>query len=273
MTTPTRLDVPLPAVTLLLETHTTHSPTEQAALLGVKVTTVHHYRRLLYRARLLDRAQRKVRRPYGTEEPQRAAQLARQGATLRELAASLRRTEADISEMLAAFGGLRHLRAQGGADAWYSAEQAAQLLGVPRRMMCRWCQSGIVAAERTKQDMPRRRGPRRPRGGPVGGFYRISRPALADFLRDRRSWMEYSAAGICDADLRQLAQSVRAAAGGRWEKLRPLAGNPAPGTYARWRAQGWPGPAWQVVRSGSADWLWLPARTAPPSPPRRRGER
>jgi transposase len=274
MTTgPQRPDVPARAYALLVETHRTHRPAEQAELLGVTVTTIQVYRNALYRAGVLDKAARASQRPVAPNEPERAAQLARQGAALREIAGSLRRTEADISEMLAPFGGLRHLRAQGGADTWYSGEEAAALLGVGRSTMRRWCREGIIAADRTKDDLPKTRGRKRSRGGPVAGFYRISRGAVADFLRDRTHWMEYAASGICDADLRRLSETLRAEAGGRWVKLRTFDGAASTTTYAHWRAAGWPGPDWEVVRSGTTDWLWLPARTAPPATPRRRGER
>lgn len=274
MTTgPQSPDVPARAYALLVETHRTHRPAEQAQLLGVTVTTVQVYRNALYRAGVLDKAQRASYRPVAPDEPERAAQLARQGATLREIAGSLRRTEADISELLAPFGGLRALRAQGGADAWYAGEQAAALLGVDRSTMRRWCRQGIIVADRTKDAEPKPRGRKARNRGPSAGFYRISRATLADFLRDRTYWMEYAACTIRDADLRRLAETVRSEAGGQWVKLRLFDGGAALGTYARWRQQGWPGPAWEVVRSGTADWLWLPARTVPPATPRRRGER
>ena len=123
---------------------------------------------------------------------------------------------------------------------------------------------------------PKRGGPRRTRkrtSGPVDGHYRISRAALADFMRDRSYWMEYAVSGIQDAELRRLAEMVRAEAGGRWEKLRMFANGAAPGTFSAWRAAGWPGPGWEVVHRGTADWIWLPARTAPPATPKRRGKR
>lgn len=257
--------IPDRVASYLIATHRTHRPDAQAAALGVCLDTVWRYKALLYRAGLLRREDRATMRPRTASEVQRAVQLARQGMLGREIAEALGRTEHDVSEWLAPYGGLYTLRAAGG-DAWLSLQACAQLLGVHTSAVRRWVEAGAIVAGRTK-DAPKGRKRRNP--GVKGGFYQITRAALCDFLRDRRWWMEYTPSTIADADLRRLSTVVRHAANGRWEKLRPFAGRCSSGAYARWRGCGWPGPAWEVVRSGTVDMVWLPQGTAPPVPPRR----
>lgn len=267
-TAPTRWGVTVPerARELLIATHETHRPAEQAALLGVAIDTVWTYKTALYHAGVLRRAARATQRPRTEAEDARAVALARQGLLGREIAAALGRSPADISEWLAPHGGIHALRASGGGDAWLSREATARLVGVHPSVVRRWVACGALVAGRTKELDGRRR-------GSAAGFCQVTRAALADFLRDeRRYWMEYTPRAVQDAELRRLAETVRAAAGGRWEKLRPLAGRCAPATYSRWRAAGWPGSAWEVTRSGTADWVWVPQGSALPDLPAR-GER
>ncbi len=250
------ISVPEATRAVLVATHTTHTVAQQAEQLGLARTTIHVYRGQLYAEGAIDRTRRKDRPQHTEAERRRAAELARQGGTLREIARAIHRSEADVSDLLRPLGGLHALRAAG--EGWRTLAGTAALLGVHVVSVRRWRDAGALVGDRTK--------------AVAQGHWRFSQAAVIAFLRNRRYWMEYTPSLITDNVLRQLATTFRARAGGRWELLARLAGSPAPGTYARWRAHGWPGAGWEVVRSGNADWIWMPAGAAPPDRPARRGQ-
>lgn len=273
--------VPPRAAAVITATYATHGSREQARLLGISHQTALTYRSLLVRAGVLDPARRAEYRRYSPEEQERAAQLARAGCTLREIAESLGRPACRVSRLLAPLGGIRALRAAGGGDAWLSAGRCAALMGVHRGTVVAWVEVGALVADRTNEVMTAHGKPRRVRRGNVRGSWRVSRAALCDFVRDRAWWMTYGVSAIQDADIRQLALTARSTAGGRWEKLRAVAQQVAAprrlsdATLARWRALGWPRGAegWEVLRRGTTDWLWVPEGSALPAPPRPRPRR
>lgn len=193
----------------------------------------------------------------------RAAALARQGCTLREIAHALGCAEVTVSRLLAPHGGIHALRRAGQADTWYTANEASALLSIARTTLQAALRAGAISADRTKPQLTAAGRLARVRHGNYHGLWRISRAALCDFLRDRSYWMAYSPRAIADAELRRLAEAVQRDAQGRWVKLRSVAGC-GHSTYSAWRKAGWPGPGWEVIRRGQTDWLWLPEGSAPP---------
>lgn len=266
MTPPIVPGVPARAASYLVATYATRTAREQAEALGVTHHTVLAYRSLLVRAGLLDPARRAEFRRYTEAERERAARLARQGLTLQEIADALGRPVGKTSQLLAPLGGIRRLRAEGRADAWFSAEQAAVLMGVHPGTIRDWLAHGALVADRTKPQLTASGQLRKSVQGNRHGVHRITRAALCEFVRERSWWMTYGVRGIQDQDIRQLAETVRRAARGAWVKLRSVAPPVSTTTYVVWRAEGWPGPGWEVIRRGTADWLWLPEGSAPPEP-------
>lgn len=258
----------------LITTHTTQTPPEQAAALGLSVHHVRACRSRLYRAGALrpeHRAPTKAQgRPMTRSDAARAKALLEQGVSLELIAASLgRRAGNNIYDLI-----MRVYGVPAGAltrNRPYTALQLSRLMGVSNGTVYGWIARGWLETYRTRPEPetpPRRRAPGESRRD---GHHQITRGALADFLRDRTTWMTWGVASITDAEWQQLARTYRQYAGGRWMSAVQIAQAHHYGDNAGqgWVRAGWPGVPWETTTYGRQVFVWLPDGAVLPEPPPR----
>lgn len=251
------VNVPDEARDYLIRTHSALKSTEQAKHLGKSVSTVEKWRGRLYEADLLRMEDRAGRRVWTAERVERARGLIAMGQTPHEAARALGNSYYSMQRALRKHGGQTIAELKTG----YTVQDAAHALGI--------CSTTVKLLLEAKLLRGRRYGGKRR----SGGRWHIERPALVDFVRERRAWMVYEARFIRDEDLRTLALAARKSQPGEWVRFVDLSHEMglARHTVGRWYAKGvWPGDGWDVAVWGITYFLWVPPHTAIPGQPAKR---
>lgn len=253
--------VPVRYVPFLVQTHRTHSVAQQAKALGLSDRRAEALRAALYKAGVLHPNNR-ASRPRTPERVDRARRLLESGATPGEVAKAVGASIHAVQRAIEKHAGVTLGELRRG----YTAEQAAEMMGVCYTTVRLWIDYGHLQARRYDSWVDRRK-----RKGAVGRtHWHIERDALLDFVRLRPLWMTYEPEGITDPAIRTLAQAARRECPGRWVRFSEIAETLHYGraTVTNWYRDGrWPGPDWEVIRWGKTYYLWLPPHTALPGPP------
>lgn len=214
----------------LIATYGSVGMRDQAAHLGRTLNAVRSRRSHLLKAGLI---------PYGDRERtlRRAAEL----DTLRDvlsqgktLAAAARKVGIRLTTaygLASAGGGVRAIR-RDSLMAVRTLAQVAALLGVCWDRVADWAATGDLAV--------RRNGTVRSGGRRIKRHYLVTDDALLAFLGRRELWPQWDVDGISDADWREYARDLRAAAGGSWVRLDVWAQRCyySPTTVRRWARLG-----------------------------------
>lgn len=190
--------------TFLVWTHSNLSKIAQAEVLGVTRGVVKQRRRHLYDAGRIDPNDRAYRPPITDAAAESIRRLYAAGYSRESIVALQQASEYRVDTSLYRRGP-RPARAE-----YFGKSQVAELFGVTRFIVDEWIALGWLPCAKSQ---PERR----------SSWHRWLRADLAEFIRNRATWVAYHERQITDPELRRLAELERAQAGGRWVTRKEIA--------------------------------------------------
>jgi transposase len=235
-------------IEILINTYTTHSTREQAAIIGRSVASVVQKRCILIKKALVDPKCRKKQRLWTDNERYLIEELIIQGYSINHIAQRLTDRSADAIRGFILYSGrtLREMRS--GLFAVRGVCDVARLFGVHPNTVVRWIGKHWLYARRNigQQKKHRQRYARL-----------ITDESIQKFMTVREAWPTWEPAWIHDSDWNREAMDIRKAARGRWIRPRDAAKMLyySEKTILYWLNRG----KWQVttMKHGKHWYIWL----------------
>ena len=200
-----------------------------------------------------------MKRRITDEDRERTIRLARTTALgIKGIAERVGLSECTCARILRQAGEAGGRRRKGTVD-WWARTSLESLFAVSCETITRWYRNGWLVPTLTKGESEE-----------DGGAKRFTRADLEEFLAVRHAWPAYDPHWLNDPGLREVAERVRATAGGRWMSIAEIAAwatlTPE-GVVRRMRSTGWLS-AWERITHHNGYRFWVPdGDTLPPYTP------
>lgn len=189
----------------VIRTYRTHSPAEQAALLGLSRDYILKLRSRAIQEQRVTPRERVYQPTWSDADDRRLVALLRAGWSIPRISAALQRPQEGIyTHILDRGESIDSIRA---GHVW-TLNQLMALFAVSYTTVAGWMR---------RRWLPLQRNAARGSGPNIG--YLITRDHLHHFVQLRTAWPTYDPADITDVPLRTTAQAARRFARGHWEKV------------------------------------------------------